>query len=225
MKKIVAALIAIVAVFSSFASLIGCDDINKNNSISDNSGVEDSSSSIETEIVTADFLSFDSLDNFTTGGWAQFGGLGANASLSIYEGWVGLGNARRTGRFLKFKLGTSEQTDVRAAFSTTANPSDIIAELEEKKGQGYTALSVDMYSMYENIWMMVFGSVTNFEAPIHGLVFPLQWSTFTYSIDNLIAWYSTGRMGLGEGEMPLVGFGNDNNRYAEVYISEFYYVK
>ena len=212
----------------TFVALLGCcllgacDKANDNDeSISNTS----SDSVVEIEKVTADFLSYDTLDNFETGGWAQFGNAGANSSLSIHDGWVGLGEVRRTGKFLKFKLGTTEQTDSRAAFSSTASPSDVLAELTEKKEQGYTSLCVDMYTMYDNVYMMVYGSLTDYSIAIHGLVWPIQWTTFTYSIDTLITWYSSAKMGLDEGEMPLVGFGNDNRKYVEVYLSEFYYVK
>ena len=114
MKKLVTMIVTALVVIGCCLSS-GCTQSNYESTESISS-----ETIIEPEIVTADFLSFDTVDNFKTGAWAEFGDSGANASLSIHEGWVGLGEVRRTGTFLKFKLGTVEKTDCRAAFSSTA---------------------------------------------------------------------------------------------------------
>ena len=222
-KWCIAMMASLMVVFSAFCA---CGELGDNFQ----SGVstdESSSSQEQEEKVIPTFLSYDSVDNFQTGAWQIFSDTaGDNAVLTIYEGWIGLGDARKTGKFLKFTLGAGDRWDHRAAFTTTKPRAEVVAELEMMKAQGYTGISTEIYTMYDNIWFMSYGGAyTNYEIVIHGLVWPMKWTTFTYDIDDLIQWYSDDRIGLEKEKMPLVGFGNDNRRYGEVVLTEFVYVK
>ena len=156
------------------------------------------------------------VENFTTGGWAEFGGAGATATLEVYKGTIG----EVDGTFLQFNT----QGATRVGFTTARENADIVDELKAMKKQGYTNVQVQVYSTLSgNPMLWLYGAPTNWTIAMSVALHKNTWVTVSFEIDDLIVWYSNDQIGLGANQMPLIGMGNDAGSTAPVYFSEFIY--
>ena len=164
------------------------------------------------------FASASDASNFATGAWIEFGATaGANAALSVYEGEV----YGRTGTFLKFESGGAS----RSGFTTSGDSATYLEKLRTMKALGYTKVSVDICNgIGMPVPMILYGAPTNYKDK--GMTLPShEWTTYTYSIDELITWYSKNQIGMGSGQMPLFGLVNDYSSKSPIYFTDFIFVK
>ena len=164
-------------------------------------------------------------DNFKTGPWTEFGHSRTGLTLDTYEGTIG----GKEGTFLKVNNGAW----TRCGFTTSRNSADIVAELTAMKELGYTSIETQVYTSYTNydISIMLYGAPTGYA--IRETVIPANtWMTFTYSIDELLNWYANDQIGLGAGQMPIIGLAispagdaTDEMCTYDLYFTDFVFVK